>query len=153
MRQIHEMIGEKQPFLIFFLHNFLQGPAPTDASSCQSVSVCPSICHCRSISVNLCPTVSHYVIQSALFLYSVSMSQSVSLLICLSHYIFVSMSLSLSPCQFVLPFCPCLQFLQLGLLLILLLPVWVHHAFHEMAQWLQRISPITEKNAQSLDFR
>ena len=100
--------------LVNFLYNSIRGTAPTDTSACQSVSVCPSICHCRSISVSQCPTVSHCVIQSVLVLFSVStfqtLSQSVSgnlsLSLYLCQYVSVSLSLSLCPCQSVLPVCP-----------------------------------------------
>ena len=153
MREIHRTIGAKQPLCVFkvfvniySLYNFLRGPAPNDASPCQSVSVCPSICHHRSISVSKCPTDSHCVIQSVLVLFSASMF--------LSHLSF-HLSLSLYLCQYVFVIlCLChsvdRHVPQLGLLpLLLMLYLWVH----EMAMWLQRISAITEKNSWSLDFR
>ena len=89
-------------FLFFFYSNFLQCPAPNDASSCHSVSVCPLICHRQSISDPQYQSLSVSLCQSVCVNHSLQqyVSGNLPLSLLVSVYSFsLSMSLSLCPCH------------------------------------------------------
>ena len=140
---------------------------------CQTVSVCLSICHCQSISLSRC--LSFCIIQFPSVFFMQSVSVILSLLVCLTQYIFLNMSLSVCFCHSVpvslslVPYpysvpsehCPvppvCPRFLLLGLLLPLLcfdyyglFSMFLKLSMKKIVTWLQRISAITEKNSRTL---